>query len=140
MLVNADDPAVQQKIEAECSTHGCLEHVMGVLHESPYALRIIAEDSALTVAANNEIDGKPNRGVFKIFFPKETKLVAIFYKKSLVSWSRDRYSYGGMEANVAKIDEAKIDEWLTFLNAGFDPGQRPAQFQRTFPYDLPDDE
>ena len=139
MLSNENEPDVQKKIAAECEQHPCLGQFIEAVKNSPHPFRVIAEVSGLTLAADNEIDGQPNRGIFKVFFPEADKLIAIFYKKSLVSFSRDRYSYGGIAAEPERLGEEKIDEWLEFLHTGFDPEKRPTHFQRTFPYDLPDD-
>jgi hypothetical protein len=79
-----------------------------------------------------------DRARLKIFSPKPGHTLIFFYKKSLVPYSRDRYSYGGIELKTPQVSEADVAEWLAFLASGFHPEKRPTQLRRAFPYEIPE--
>ncbi|MFB3922485.1 MAG: hypothetical protein ACE145_12230 [Terriglobia bacterium] len=82
--------------------------------------------------------GLPNRARMKIFSPKPGHTLVFFYKKSLVPYSRDRYSYGGIDLRTSDVDPAEVSEWLGFVTSGLHPDKRPANLRRAFPYEIPE--
>lgn len=76
----------------------------------------------------------------KVFRPREGKerLCAFFYKKSNLSWSRDRYSYGAVEFLPTQVTETDMRSWLQWLAGGFDPDKRPPRLKKAFLYSIPD--
>jgi hypothetical protein len=90
----------------------------------------------------NTISGIPNRGYLRILFPMESKCLLFFHKKSLVPYSHDRFSYGGVvidERSTSKFDDEDIREWIEFLWAGLQPKFRPKTLKKSFPYTVPED-
>src|SRR6185295_5315606 len=53
-------------------------------------------DNGTEIHLQNQINGNANRAYLRIFFPTDSKCVLFFHKKSLVPFSRDRFSYGGI--------------------------------------------
>src|SRR5262245_10033134 len=53
-------------------------------------------EGGVEIHAANQVNGNANRGYLRLFFPSESKCVLFFHKKSLVPFSRDRFSYGGV--------------------------------------------
>jgi len=82
--------------------------------------------------------GIPNRARIKIFSPRPGHTLVFFYKKSLVPFSRDRYSYGGVELREDLVNPSELEEWLAFACSGFHPEKRPTRLRRAFPYEIPD--
>ena len=76
----------------------------------------------------------------KIFRPRENKdrLCAFFYKRSNLSWSRDRFSYGAVEFLPERLSADVVEGWLSWLRDGFDPARRPPHLKRAFLYTIPD--
>lgn len=83
-------------------------------------------------------DGLPNRARMKVFAPRPGHTLVFFYKCSLVPYSRDRHSFGGVELKEAEAPPAEVREWLAFLSSGFHPEKRPARLRRAFPYEIPE--
>jgi len=80
----------------------------------------------------------PNRARMKIFSPKPGHTLVFFFKRSMVPYSRDRYSYGGQELRGAQVEPQEIGAWLEFLTSGFHPDKRPENLRRAFPYEIPE--
>ena len=83
-------------------------------------------------------NGLPNRARMKIFSPKPGHTLVFFFKKSLVPYSRDRYSYGGLDLRGPSAEPQEMAAWLDFLTSGFHPDKRPEKLRRAFPYEIPD--
>ncbi len=138
MLVNKAQPAVEEKIRAESQANPVARAICAAVEASPEPFEVAAEGAGFEVRACAFLpNGLPNRARMKIFSPKPGHTLVFFYKKSLVPYSRDRYSYGGIDLRTPEVDEAEIAEWLAFLSSGFHPDKRPAQLRRAFPYEIP---
>lgn len=90
----------------------------------------------------NEVNGMPNRGFLRIFFPTDTKCVLFFHKKSSIPFSRDRFSYGGVVIDARsgmRFSDEDIEEWIRFLLSGLQPKSRPKTLKKSFPYTIPED-
>lgn len=90
----------------------------------------------------NEVNGLPNRGWLRIYFPADTKCLLFFHKKSSIPFSRDRFSYGGVvidARSTSRFDDAEIEEWIQFLLTGLFPRTRPKTLKKSFPYTVPED-
>ena len=138
MITNIDNSDVQKKIADTSAENAGISEVVEALKSSDFEFQIYPEASGLEFGATNEIKGAPNRGLMKIFFPAGKKLVGIFYKKSAVIYSRDRFSYGGIQSTPDALKNADMPSWFNYLESGFHPEQRPGKLQRTLPYTLPD--
>ena len=84
--------------------------------------------------------GKPGRCRLKLFRPREGKerLCAFFYKRSNLAWSRDRFSYGGVEFRPEQATDEDLQSWRSWLLSGFDPERRPLRWRRAFLFDVPE--
>ncbi len=90
----------------------------------------------------NEVHDRPNRCRLKIYFPTESKCVLLFYKKSSVPFSHDRFSYGGLvidERSTQRFDFTDAKEWVLFLKEGLPPDLRPKTLKKSIPYTIPED-
>jgi hypothetical protein len=113
--------------------------VVAALEASPHPFEIEMGGVGLDVAARAPLpQGIPNRARMKIFSPKAGHTLVFFYKKSLVPYSRDRYSYGGLDLRASSVDPQEVAAWLDFLTSGFHPDKRPAKLRRAFPYEIPE--
>jgi len=90
------------------------------------------------VARTSLPDGTPNRARMKIFSPQSSHTLVFFFKKSLVPYSRERYSYGGLDLRTPSVEPQEIAVWLDFLTSGFHPDKRPQKLRRAFPYEIPE--
>lgn len=90
----------------------------------------------------NLINGMSNRAYLRIYFPTESKCVLLFYKKSSIPFSRDRFSYGGVvidSRSSNRFIEKDVAEWIHFLVNGLSPSSRPESLKKSVPYTIPED-
>jgi hypothetical protein len=100
-------------------------------------------ENGAEIHLNNQINGNPNRGYLRIFFPADSKCILFFHKKSLVPFSRDRFSYGGIvidQRSKSRYAESDALAWIDFLHSGLQPTKRPATLKKSIPYSIPEDE
>jgi hypothetical protein len=139
MVLNKAQPEVEEKIRAESEASPVARAACAAVEASPEPFEVSAEATGFEVRAGAFLpNGLPNRARMKIFSPKPGHTLVFFYKKSLVPYSRDRYSYGGIDLRTPEVDEAEVAEWLAFISSGFHPEKRPAQLRRAFPYEIPE--
>ena len=123
----------------EAAVQPLAEAVAAAASASGDAFEIEAAGEGLEVVAKTPLpNGIPNRARMKIFSPKPGHTLVFFFKKSLVPYSRDRYSYGGFDLRTASMESQEIAAWLEFLSSGFHPDKRPANLRRAFPYEIPE--
>jgi len=139
MLVNKAQALVEEKIRAESQANPVARAVCAAVEASPEPFEVTAEGAGFEVRACGFLsNGLPNRARMKVFSPKPGHTLVFFYKKSLVPYSRDRYSYGGIDLRTAQVADSEVAEWLAFLSSGFHPDKRPTQLRRAFPYEIPE--
>jgi hypothetical protein len=139
MFVNKAQPQIEEKIRAESEVSPVVRAVSAAVEVSPEPFEVSVETAGFEVCACAFLpSGLPNRARMKIFSPKPGHTLVFFYKKSLVPYSRDRYSYGGIDLRTPEVHAAEIAEWLAFLSSGFHPDKRPANLRRAFPYEIPE--
>jgi hypothetical protein len=138
MVLNKAQAVVEEKIRAESQANPVACAVGAAVEASPEPFEVSAEGAGFEVRACAFLpNGLPNRARMKIFSPKPGHTLVFFYKKSLVPYNRDRYSYGGIDLRTAEVDDSEVAEWLAFLSSGFHPDKRPPQLRRAFPYEIP---
>ena len=139
MFVNKAQPQIEEKIRAESEASPVVRAVSAAVEVSPEPFAVGLEGAGFEVRACAFLpSGLPNRARMKIFSPKPGHTLVFFYKKSLVPYSRDRYSYGGIDLRTPEAPEAEVGEWLAFVSSGFHPDKRPANLRRAFPYEIPE--
>ena len=139
MILNRAEPQVDEKLRTELSHHPIVEAVCRALEESAERFEVVAEAAGFEVRACDFLpSGLPNRARMKVFSPRPGHTLVFFHKKSLVPYSRDRYSYGGIDLRESHVDEREVAEWLTFISSGFHPDKRPTHLRRAFPYEIPE--
>ena len=138
MVVNKAQPGVEEKIRAESEASPVVRAVSAAAEALPAPFEVRLETTGFEIRACALLpNGLPNRARLKIFSPKPGHTLVFFYKKSLVPYSRDRYSYGGIDLRTPEVDEAEVAAWLAFISSGFHPDKRPANLRRAFPYEIP---
>jgi hypothetical protein len=138
MILNKADPHVESKLRSELADNPVARAVCEAIDQTPENFEIVAEATGFEARATDLLaTGLPNRARIKIFTPRPGHTLVFFYKKSLVPYSRDRYSYGGIDLRDGEVDLREITEWITFVSSGFHPDKRPAKMRRAFPYEIP---
>jgi hypothetical protein len=134
------DGRTDEKIRAELERNPGLEPVLEAFRTAPAPFEIATESSGLELIPLDPVHGSPNRCRVKLFRPREgrERLCAFFYKKSNLAWSRDRFSYGGVEFKPGDVTGAAARTWIEWLVSGFDPERRPERLKRAFSYDVPE--
>jgi hypothetical protein len=113
--------------------------VAAAAEASAHPFEIETSGAGLEIVARAQLsNGLPNRARMKIFSPKPGHTLVFFFKKSLVPYSRDRYSYGGFDLRAPSVEPQQIAAWLDFLTSGFLPDKRPENLRRAFPYEIPE--
>ena len=140
MLSNRGDPGALAKIQEELRQNPGLVSVVEVFESAPERFQVAAEAAGLELTPLEVDTGAPSRCRMKLFRPREgrERLCAFFYKRSNLAWSRDRFSYGGVEFHPEEVTHADARSWVAWLTSGFDPGLRPERLRRAFAYDVPD--
>jgi len=139
MIENREQSAVVEKLNAETNANPLAGAVAAAAQASSDPFEIEAAGAGLEIAARVPLaNGVPNRARMKIFSPKPGHTLVFFFKKSLVPYSRDRYSYGGQDLRTSAVEPQEIAAWLEFLRSGFHPDKRPANLRRAFPYEIPE--
>lgn len=150
MLTNRLEPDAQEKIRAELSRNPGLAPVLTAFELASERFRIEVGATGLELSADEaapEWSGIATGGHvprrrcrMKLFRPREGKdrLCAFFYKRSNLAWSRDRFSYGGVEFLPEDLVERDARAWIGWLVSGLDPALRPERLRRSFLYDIPD--
>ncbi len=139
MIENRKDPAIAEKLRAEAEANPVAAAVVAAAEASADPFEAGAEGTGLEVLARTELPGGiPNRARLKVFSPRAGHTLIFFYKRSLVPFSRDRYSYGGVDLRAPQAGEQEVGEWLAFLTSGFHPDKRPTNLRRAFPYEIPE--
>jgi hypothetical protein len=139
MIANQTQPTVAEKLGAEVEANPLAGAVAAAAEASAHSFEIETSGAGLEIVARAPLpNGIPNRARMKIFSPKPGHTLVFFFKKSLVPYSRDRYSYGGLDLRAATAEPQEIAAWLGFLISGFHPDQRPEQLRRAFPYEIPE--
>lgn len=139
MIINRTDPRVAEKVRNETDANPLAGAILAAAEAMPDPFDLDAEGAGLDIRASALLpSGLPNRARMKVFSPKPGHTLVFFYKKSLVPYSRDRYSYGGIDLRTPQVETQEIAAWLAFLTFGFHPDTRPANLRRAFPYEIPE--
>ena len=139
MISNRAQAAVEQRLSAEVAANAIAGAVAAAVEASSEPFEVETSGTGLEIAARAALpNGIPNRARMKIFSPKSGHTLVFFFKKSLVPFSRDRYSYGGLDLRAASAEPQEIAAWLDFLTSGFHPDKRPEKLRRAFPYEIPE--
>jgi hypothetical protein len=134
MIVNRTNPEVQAKMQMEVFQSVVSKSVCEAIEQSAENFEVVTETTGFEARATDQLpSGLPNRARIKIFSPRPGHTLVFFYKKSLVPYSRDRYSYGGVDLKDGELNSVDIAEWLAFVSSGFHPEKRPSNLRRAFP-------
>jgi hypothetical protein len=139
MIVNASDLQVAEKLRAESERSLVARTVYTAAGKSDDPFEVAAGATGLDLLARRPLEsGLANRARLKVCSPRPGHTLVFFYKQSLVPYSRDRYSYGGIDLKARGVEEREVAEWLTFLSSGFHPEKRPANLRRAFAFEIPE--
>ncbi len=139
MILNKAEPEVAAKLETELAQNPVAKVLCTALDESRARFEIVADATGFEARSPDLLpSGLPNRARIKVFIHRPGHTLVFFYKRSLVPYSRDRYSYGGIDLRDSAISPQDIAEWITFVSSGFHPDKRPANLRRAFPYEIPE--
>src|SRR5689334_16783119 len=139
MLLNRADPEIGAKLGSEIAKSSLAEAVCAALEVAPEPFEIDRDAAGLEARACSVLPtGVPNRARLKVFSPRSGHTLVFFYKKSLVPYSRDRYSYGGIDLKDGDVAPQEVAQWVEFVTSGFHPDKRPEKLRRAFPYEIPD--
>ena len=138
--MNRDQALASPKIAKDLERSPALARVLEVVESATERFEIEEGSAGLDVIPVDPAAQAPSRCRLKLFTPREGKerLCAFFYKRSNLAWSRDRFSYGGVEFRQDQLTEVAILSWLTWLCSGFDPERKPERLRRAFLYDIPE--
>jgi len=139
MIQNRTEPAVTAKLTGEAEANPIAGAVAAAVEACAEPFGIEATGAGLEIVARAPLpNGLTNRARMKVFSPKPGHTLVFFFKKSLVPYSRDRYSYGGLDLRTPSVEAQEIAAWLGFLTSGFHPDKRPENLRRAFPYEIPE--
>lgn len=140
MLSDRNNAGVRAKLREELGENPGLARVVAAFQSASEGFEIVAESAGLELVPLESGPGALSRCRVKFFKPRAEKerLCAFFFKKSNLPWSRDRFSYGGVEFLPDDLAESDIRTWVSWLVSGFDPERRPERLRRAFLYDIPD--
>ncbi len=102
------------------------------------AFRIVPSSAGLEIQCAEGPGGATARSFLKVCSVRPDHTVVFFYKRSLLPFSRDRFSYGGCEWPDAQLGPAHAQASLDYLGAGLSPGARPSWLRRSLPFSIPE--
>jgi hypothetical protein len=138
VIQNYDQFTVSAKLQAEIATNNLAGGVPKALEATPGSFEIDPSASGLEVVARMTlVNGLPNRARMKVFTPRPGHTLVFFFKTSQMRYSRDRYSYGGVDIRASSVEVNEIAGWIDFLASGFHPDERLEKLRRAFPYAIP---
>jgi hypothetical protein len=139
MILNRAEAEVEKKVRSESEANPALQGLLAAVDAFSEPFEVDAEATGVELRPRASAERAAlDRARMKVFSPKPGHTLIFFYKKSVVPYSRDRYSYGGIELKTPQVNEAEVAEWLAFLASGFHPEKRPSQLRRAFPYEIPE--
>ncbi len=140
MLTNAAEPGCRSKLEAELASNPAFSRVIAALESSGAPFAVDTAAGGIEIVPLDEVKQAPNRCRMKLFKPRESseRLCAFFYKRSNLSFSRDRFSYGGVEFVPDRLFDSDIRSWIDWLVSGLDPDLKPEHLRRAFLYTVPE--
>ena len=139
MIQNQIQPEVTTKLGAEVEANPIAGAVAAAAGASADPFEMETSGAGLEIVARAPLpNGIPNRARMKILSPKPGHTLVFFFQKSLVPYSRDRYSYGGLDLRASSVQPQEVATWLDFLTSGFHPDKRPENLRRAFPYEIPE--
>jgi len=140
VLTNVEEPKSRAKLEQELAKNPAFSIVLDLVRESPEAFSIDPSAGGLEIVPVNEVKGTANRCRMKLFKPREEKdrLCAFFFKRSNLTFSRDRFSYGAVELLPEQLTTVEARTWIAWLLSGLDPERRPERLKRAFLYTVPE--
>ena len=138
MLTHEDAPEFAGALAAQVSRMPFLARVIDAFESCPEPFQVEPRPEGLELAPLE--NGEPGRCRMKLFTPREGKerLCAFFYKRSNLAWSRDRFSYGGVEFRPEQATDDDVASWRAWLLSGLDPERRPPRWKRAFLFDVPE--
>jgi hypothetical protein len=139
MILNKPEPPTEERLRAELEGSPVARAVCAAVETAVEPFEITTEGVGIEIRGSSFLpNGLPNRARIKIFSPTPGHTLVFFYKKSLVPYSRDRYSYGGIDLRTTEVAQAEVSEWLAFINSGLHPDKRPTNLRRAFPFEIPE--
>jgi hypothetical protein len=139
MIRNQSARDLEAEIRGRAESKPVLAALYAAAEASPDPFELELTNAGLELHACNPMPaGTINRARLKISSPPSGNTLVFFFKRSLVPYSRDRYSYGGIEMRTPQADPQQIASWLAFLTSGFHPDQRPPSLRRAFPFEIPE--
>lgn len=139
MILNNPESPTEEKLRAELECSPVARAVCAAVETAVEPFEITTEGVGIEIRGSSFLpNGLPNRARIKIFSPTPGHTLVFFYKKSLVPYSRDRYSYGGIDLRTTEVAQAEVSEWLAFINSGLHPDKRPTNLRRAFPFEIPE--
>jgi hypothetical protein len=140
VLINREEAGVREKLRSELEREEGLAVLVTWMDAAPERVQVETDRAGLEVSPAGADDTAPRRCRLKVFRAREGKerFCAFFYKRSNLPWSRDRFSYGGVEFLPGRVSQGEVQAWLQWLTSGLDPERRPERLRRSFLYDIPD--
>lgn len=144
MLIGREEAGVREKLRSVVGRDPELEPIVEWLQDAAEPVRVEPDRAGLELSPGGNEPGADEatsrRCRLKVFRAREGKerFCAFFYKRSNLPWSRDRFSYGGVEFLPGRVTRSEVQGWIRWLTSGLDPAQRPERLRRSFLYDIPD--
>jgi hypothetical protein len=137
VFLNLDQSVVRERMAALDGQADFYARVRDIMQAHPAPFLVAPDRAGLDFGVENKVAEHANRARVKIFPLAGAKFAVFFYKPSLLTWSRDRFGYGGRVFEPGKVTDMEIRSWLDFVAEGLPPERRPADLMRGFPYDVP---
>ncbi len=131
MIENQADATVAAKLEDARRASPVIGELVACADAIPARLLVDTEAAALEF-----VDPQQSRLRMRVVLQESESVLLFFYKKSVLPYSRDRFSYGGVMFGARTFSQSDFRECVEFLHCGFRPDQRPAKLKRAFKYTI----
>lgn len=115
-----------------------LDLYLEAAREHPAHFETVPSDTGLELRRLSAPGEPPARTFLKVCSVRPAHTVVFFFKRSILPFSRDRYSYGGCEWPDSQMCADHARASLDFLASGLNPDDRPPWLRRSLPFSLPD--
>ncbi len=133
MIRNQQDPAAAARLEEARRLSPVIAELIDCAESLPVELEVDTESRFLEFVSPQQ-----PRLRMRVILQESESVLVFFYKKSVLDFSRDRFSYGGVIFSARTFNREDFVQSVDFLLANFHPEKRPAKLKRAFKYTIDD--
>jgi hypothetical protein len=133
VIENKQDATASAKLDESRQSSPVIAKLIAYADSMPARLCVDTESAGLEF-----LDPQQPRLRMRVVLQESESVLVFLYKKSVLPYSRDRFSYGGVMFGARTFRQTDFIESVEFLLSGFHPDRRPSKLKRAFKYTIED--